>query len=193
MTTPTSASASSASSASKSTATTPTATVQAAPARLADDTAQGKTTIAASVVQKIAGIAAREISGVYAMGGGVSRAFGAIRERIPGGGTGAANIAGVQVEVGEKQAAVDLDIIVEYGASIVDLARAVRRNVITAVERMTGLEVIEVNIAVSDIRIPGAGRHGGPCRACTPARRVTVPHPPSTGGPAYGPDQRRHP
>jgi len=124
------------------------------PARLADDTAQGKTTIAASVVQKIAGIAAREISGVYAMGGGVSRAFGAIRERIPGGGTGVTNIAGVQVEVGEKQAAVDLDLVVEYGASIVDLARAVRRNVITAVEAMTGLEVIEVNIAVNDIHLP---------------------------------------
>ena len=88
------------------------------------------------------------------MGGGVSRAYGAIRERIPGGGTGASNIAGVQVEVGEKQAAVDLDLVVEYGASIVELARAVRRNVITAVERMTGLEVIEVNIAVNDIHLP---------------------------------------
>ena len=131
----------------------PGATV-GSPARLADDTAQGKTTISASVVQKIAGIAAREISGVYAMGGGVSRAFGAIRERIPGGGTGAANISGVQVEVGEKQAAIDLDLVVEYGASIVDLARAVRRNVITAVEAMTGLEVIEVNIAVNDIHLP---------------------------------------
>ena len=153
MTTPTSASASSAPT---STVATPTTTM-GSPARLADDTAQGKTTIAASVVQKIAGIAAREISGVYAMGGGgMSRAFGAIRERIPGGGTGAANIAGVQVEVGEKQAAVDLDIVVEYGASIVDLARAVRRNVITAVERMTGLEVIEVNIAVNDIQLPGS-------------------------------------
>ena len=62
----------------------------------------------------------------------------------------------MQVEVGEKQAAVDLDIVVEYGASIVDLARAVRRNVIAAVERMTGLEVIEVNIAVNDIQLPGA-------------------------------------
>ena len=120
MTTPTSASASSAPT---PTVASPTTTM-GSPARLADDTAQGKTTIAASVVQKIAGIAAREISGVYAMGGGgMSRAFGAIRERIPGGGTGAANIAGVQVEVGEKQAAVDLDIVVEYGASIVDLAR----------------------------------------------------------------------
>src|SRR5689334_13359509 len=141
------------SSASKSTVADPATTV-GPPARLADDTAQGKITIAAAVVQKIAGIAAREISGVYALGGGVSRAFGAIRERIPGGGTGAANVAGVQVEVGEKQAAIDLDIIVEYGASIVDLARAVRRNVITAVEAMTGLEVIEVNIAVNDIHLP---------------------------------------
>jgi uncharacterized alkaline shock family protein YloU len=136
-----------------STIKTPTTTISS-PARLADETTNGKTTIAASVVQKIAGIAAREISGVYSMGGGVSRAFGALRERIPGGGTGGTNIAGVQVEVGEKQAAVDLDIVVEYGASIVELARAVRRNVITAVERMTGLEVIEVNIAVNDIHLP---------------------------------------
>jgi uncharacterized alkaline shock family protein YloU len=140
---------------STTTVTTPTTTV-GSPARLADDTAQGKTTIAASVVQKIAGIAAQEISGVYALGGGMSRAFGAFRERIPGGGTGVANITGVQVEVGEKQAAVDLDLVVEYGATIVDLARAVRRNVITAVERMTGLEVIEVNIAVNDIHLPEA-------------------------------------
>lgn len=130
--------------------------VVAQPARLADETAQGKTTIAASVVQKIAGIAAREIPGVHSMGTGTSRAFGALRERIPGGGT--SSTPGVAVEVGEKQAAVDLEIIVEYGASIVELARAVRRNVISAVEQMTGLEVIEVNIAVNDINLPEAQR-----------------------------------
>ena len=116
--------------------------------------AQGKTTIADTVVSKIAGIAAREVQGVYDLGGGATRVVGALRERIPGASVNRSQ--GVSVEVGEKQAAVDLDIIVEYGASIVDLARAVRRNVITAVERMTGLEVIEVNIAVTDIRIPGA-------------------------------------
>ncbi|AUS77767.1 Asp23/Gls24 family envelope stress response protein [Actinoalloteichus sp. AHMU CJ021] len=120
--------------------------------RTADETTEGKTTISSAVVQKVAGIAAREIGGVYAMGGGVSRAFGALKERIPGGGTSAAT--GVQVEVGEKQAAIDLDLIVEYGVSIVDLARAVRRNVISSVERMTGLDVIEVNIAVNDIQLP---------------------------------------
>ncbi|MDR7303197.1 Asp23/Gls24 family envelope stress response protein [Haloactinomyces albus] len=138
-----------------------------APARLADETSQGKTTIAASVVQKIAGIAAREISGVYAMGGGVSRAFGALRERIPGG-SGTSNVSGVQVEVGEKQAAIDLDIIVEYGVSIVDLARAVRRNVINSVERMCGLEATEVNIAVNDIHLPSEEGEGS--ENSTPSR-----------------------
>ena len=103
------------------------------------------------------------------MGGGVSRAFGAIRERIPGG-SGTSQSAGVQVEVGEKQAAIDLDLIVEYGAGIVELARAVRRNVIAAVEQMTGLEVIEVNIAVNDIHMPGD--ENGDEQAPAPTTRV---------------------
>ncbi|OLR94991.1 Asp23/Gls24 family envelope stress response protein [Actinokineospora bangkokensis] len=132
--------------------TAPATRTGVSPARLADEQAQGKTTIASGVVQKIAGMAAREVSGVHALGGGVSRAFGAIRERIPGAGT--VSTSGVAVEVGEKQAAIDLDVVVEYGAGIVELARAVRRNVITAVERMTGLEVIEVNISVNDIHLP---------------------------------------
>lgn len=139
--------------------------------RPTEQTSQGKTTIAASVVQKIAGIAAREISGVHAMGGGVSRAFGAIRERIPGG-SGTSSTSGVQVEVGEKQAAVDLDIIVEYGASISEIARAVRRNVISGVERMTGLEVIEVNIAVNDIHLPSEEGQDNEGASTGPSSRV---------------------
>jgi uncharacterized alkaline shock family protein YloU len=115
-------------------------------------TGQGKTSIADGVVRKIAGIATREVNGVFNLGSGGTRAFGALRERIPG--SGGPNIAqGVSVEVGERQAAIDLDIVVEYGVGIVDLAQAIRRNVITAVERMTGLEVTEVNIAVDDIHI----------------------------------------
>ena len=113
----------------------------------------GATTIADTVVQKIAGLSAREIAGVHDLGGGAARAFSAIRDRIPG--ASASVGQGVSVEVGEKQAAVDLQLVVEYGVSIADLARAVRRNVITAIERMTGLEVVEVNIAVNDIHIPG--------------------------------------
>ena len=113
---------------------------------------QGNTTIADGVVQKIAGLAAREVSGVYALGGGAARAFGALRERIPGASQTAGQ--GVSVEVGEKQAAVDLDIVTEYGAPIAEIARSVRRNVVNAVEGMTGLQVTEVNIAVNDIHLP---------------------------------------
>ena len=115
-------------------------------------TSQGNTTIADGVVQKIAGLAAREVSGVYALGGGAARAFGALRERIPGASQTAGQ--GVSVEVGEKQAAVDLDIVTEFGAPIAEIARSVRRNVVNAVEGMTGLQVTEVNIAVNDIHLP---------------------------------------
>jgi uncharacterized alkaline shock family protein YloU len=116
-------------------------------------TDQGSTTIADVVVSKVAGLATREVSGVHALGGGAARAFGAIRERIPGASASASQ--GVSVEVGEKQAAIDLQIVVEYGVSIVDLSRVVRRNVIGAVEGMTGLEVVEVNINVTDVYLPG--------------------------------------
>jgi uncharacterized alkaline shock family protein YloU len=115
--------------------------------------ALGKTTIADTVVAKIAGIATREVTGVYDLGGTAARTVGMIRDRIPGSKTNLSQ--GVTVEVGEKQAAVDLQLIVEYGVGIADLAQAVRRNVISAVERMTGLEVTEVNIAVSDIHLEG--------------------------------------
>lgn len=114
-------------------------------------TSHGQTTIADVVVSKIAGLATREISGVYDLGGSASRAVGALRERIPGASTNYSQ--GVSVEVGEKQAAVDLDIIAEYGVSIADLAAGIRRNVIAAIERMTGLEVVEVNITVHDVHV----------------------------------------
>lgn len=116
-------------------------------------TSQGKTAIADSVVSKIAGMAAREVDGVWKMGAGTARAVGSIRERLPGSG-GPSVTSGVTVEVGETQAAIDLDLVVEYGVSIVELAQGVRRNVISAVERMTGLEVTEVNIAVDDVHLP---------------------------------------
>ncbi|GAA1881663.1 Asp23/Gls24 family envelope stress response protein [Lapillicoccus jejuensis] len=112
---------------------------------------KGKTTIADTVVSKIAGIATREVDGVYDLGGNVQRAVGLLRERIPVGSTNLSQ--GVSVEVGEKQAAVDLTIIAEYGVGIADLASGIRRNVIASVERMTGLQVTEVNIAVSDVHI----------------------------------------
>lgn len=113
---------------------------------------RGKTSIADVVVVKIAGMAAREIPGVHDMGGGLSRTLGAVRDRVPG---GRPNVGrGVKVEVGERQTAIDVDLVVEYGAAIADVARDVRENVIAAVERITGLQVVEVNVAVNDVHLP---------------------------------------
>lgn len=116
---------------------------------------RGRTTIADGVVEKIAGLAAREVVGVHAMGSGsgLSRTFGAVRDRVPGGAKSSVS-RGVKAEVGEVQTALDLEIVVDYGVSIRDVARAVRENVVSSVERMTGLEVVEVNIAVSDVKLP---------------------------------------
>ncbi|MEV3987377.1 Asp23/Gls24 family envelope stress response protein [Streptomyces sp. NPDC049837] len=113
---------------------------------------RGRTTIADGVVAKVAGMAAREVDGVHALGGGLARTMGAVRDRVPGGRPGVTR--GVKVEVGERQTAIDLELVVEYGVPIADLAGDVRENVIQAVERMTGLEVVEVNIAVDDVHLP---------------------------------------
>lgn len=137
--------------------TTGSTTSTAAPTAAANgplSTSHGRTTIADVVVSKIAGLAAREVNGVHDLGGNATRAVGALRERIPGASTNYSQ--GVSVEVGEKQAAVDIDIVAEYGVSISDLASGIRRNVIAALERMTGLEVVEVNITVHDVFVATA-------------------------------------
>src|ERR1700683_4411669 len=134
--------------------TATTTSTNASPAtrdRLATD--NGQITVAENVVQKIAGKAWREIAGVHAMGTGGTRAFGAIRERITGS-TGPRVAEGVGVEVAETEAAIDLDIVVEYGISIAELGRSIQRNVKQTVERMTGLGVVRVNIAVDDVYLP---------------------------------------
>lgn len=111
----------------------------------------GSTTIADSVVAKVAGIAAREVRGVYALGGGGARAFGAIRDAV-----NATDLTqGVRVEVGQTQAAADLTLVVEYPMPIHSVAAEVRSAVAGAITRLTGLEVVEVNIEVNDIHVPG--------------------------------------
>jgi len=139
---------------SKTRETSVTTSTNASPAtrnQLATD--DGQISVAQGVVQKIAGKACQEIAGVHAMGTSGARAFGSVRERIPG--SSGPNFAqGVGVEVGETEAAIDLDIVVEYGVAIAELGRSIQRNVKQAVERMTGLRVVEVNIAVDDVYLP---------------------------------------
>lgn len=112
------------------------------------DSGRGITLIEDVVVSKIAGLAAREVSGVHALGGSGARMGSGFREAVAP--------QGVHVEVGERQAAVDVAIVAEYGVAIHDLAEVIRSNIITAVERMTGLQVTEVNVAVHDVHLdPG--------------------------------------
>jgi uncharacterized alkaline shock family protein YloU len=126
-------------------ATTPTpATPAAAATALPVSTTLGKTTINDGVVAKVAGIAARESRGVCALGGG------AAREAV----AGADQSQGINVEVGEKQVAVDVTIVAEYPAPLQDVADGVRDNVISAVETIVGLEVTEVNVTVNDVHLP---------------------------------------
>jgi uncharacterized alkaline shock family protein YloU len=117
---------------------------------------QGSTTIADGVVAKIAALAAREVDGVAELGGALAGALGSVVGRIRGGGSDAPQTAGVGVEVGQTQAAVDLSLKVLYPASIYEVANSVRQNVIDRIQGMTGLQVVEVNIAVVDLVFPGA-------------------------------------
>lgn len=115
----------------------------------------GTTHIADTVVAKIAGIATREIPGVHSMGSGFARRVGQLRAMVPGQAENGGSTQGVAVEVGEKEAAIDLDVVTYYGESITEVSEAVRRNIIDRVEGMTGLQVVEVNINVDDIFVEG--------------------------------------
>ncbi|MFA6850569.1 MAG: Asp23/Gls24 family envelope stress response protein [Selenomonadaceae bacterium] len=107
----------------------------------------GSIRIADEVVSIIAGLAATEVDGIAGMSGGL---VGGIAEML-----GKKNFAkGVKVEVGEREAAVDLYIIVKYGVRIPDVALAVQENVKQAIETMTGLTVVEVNIHVQGVGFP---------------------------------------
>lgn len=113
---------------------------------------RGQTTIADVVVTKVASVAAREVGGVHDLGGGVTRAVGSVTQRV---GVGDERTQGVSVEVGEREAAVDLTIVIEYGESIPRVSQAVRDNVIKRIEGITGLKVAEVNVTVNDLYFPG--------------------------------------
>lgn len=124
--------------------------VRATPLPSSDGSAAGRTTIADDVVAKVAGIAAREVPGVYALGGGGARALGALRDVV-----NATDLTqGVKVEVGETQAAADITIVVEYPAPIQEVAQGVRTAVASAITHLVGLQVVEVNVDVNDVRLP---------------------------------------
>lgn len=110
----------------------------------------GRTIISETAVAKVAGIAARSVPGVYSLGSGPSRALGAIRDAVGS----SDHAAGVRAEVGETQVAVDISLVASYGTPLHSLANEVRAAVYRAVEELVGLQVIEVNVEVTDVYVP---------------------------------------
>jgi uncharacterized alkaline shock family protein YloU len=115
---------------------------------------RGTTTIADEVVEKIAGIAAREVPGVYDLGGDVARVFASVRDRIGlGDDEREHGNRGVRVRLEGTTAAVQVTLVIEYGFVLYSVAEKVRANVIGAVENLLGLEVTAVDIVVDDVHV----------------------------------------
>lgn len=113
-------------------------------------TAVGKTTINHAVIAKVAGIAARDVPGVHALGGGAARVIGSIRNAM-----NSTDLSqGISVEVGETQVAVDVIIVADYPVPLQGVADGVRSSIIDAIETLVGLQVTEVNVTVDDVFIP---------------------------------------
>jgi uncharacterized alkaline shock family protein YloU len=119
--------------------------------------ATGRTVVHEAAVAKVAAAAARQVAGVHSLGTGPSRALGAIRDAVAQ--NPADHAAGVRAEVGQEQAAVDVTLVASYGVPLQALAERVRAAVYRAVEELTGLDVIEVNVEIADVFI-GEARQG---------------------------------
>jgi uncharacterized alkaline shock family protein YloU len=112
-------------------------------------TDMGSIQIAPEVIEIIAGLATVEVNGVAGMSGGFA---GGIAELL-----GRKNLSkGVKVEVGQKEAAIDVNIIIEYGNRIPEVASSIQQNVKNAIESMTGLNVVEVNVHIHDVHFKGS-------------------------------------
>lgn len=113
---------------------------------------RGTTRIDDEVVEKIAGIAARDVAGVHDLGGDAARFFSAVRERV---GLGEERgKRGVSVRLDGDEARINVSLVVEYGVRVHPVTVAVRAAIITAVQEMLDLNVVEVDIVVNDVHVP---------------------------------------
>ncbi|MFC4302645.1 Asp23/Gls24 family envelope stress response protein [Cohnella boryungensis] len=104
----------------------------------------GTIEIAPEVIEVIAGLATVEVDGVAGMSGGLSSGIAEL--------LGRKNLSkGVKVEVGQREAAVDVSVIVQYGRKIPEISTEIQRNVKRSIESMTGLHVVEVNVHIHDV------------------------------------------
>lgn len=105
----------------------------------------GKVVFAPDVIATIANLAAAEVEGVSGLGGGFADSITGIF------GGKKSYTKGVRVEVGTEEVAVDLSINVKYGCKIQDVSNDVQSEVKNAIEMMTGLRVVEVNVFVQSV------------------------------------------
>ena len=113
-----------------------------------DATNMGIVKISDEVVEVIAGLAAADVKGVVGMSDSLASGISHVL-------SGKKNLAkGVKVNVGEDSASIDLNLVVQYGVRIPEIAASVQENVKRAVESMTGLNVSGVNIYVQNVILP---------------------------------------
>lgn len=116
------------------------------------ETDNGRTVIHSDVVAKIAGMAMREVDGVYSLAPyGAGQVLTRLTSRVSG---KQMRELGIHVETGKVEAAVDARVIVRYGHSIIDTSQAIRDRVTERLSQMTGLRVVEVNVEVVDLHFP---------------------------------------
>ncbi|MBN2624020.1 MAG: Asp23/Gls24 family envelope stress response protein [Acidimicrobiales bacterium] len=111
---------------------------------------KGRIHIADEVVEKVAALAAMEVDGVADLGGDIARAVESVRERIGIGNK--RGDQGVKADVSGHEVTVNVTIMVEFGHVVMDVARQVQANVAAQTNRMLGLDVLEVNVTVDDVR-----------------------------------------
>ena len=114
---------------------------------------QGSTDVLPAVVQKVAAFAARELPGVVDLGGSTSRAVSSVRQTLTG--SSGESTAGVRVDMEGDTASIGLDVAIEYGVGARELVRSLRRHVPEAVGEIAGVTVTELNIVITDVRLPG--------------------------------------
>ncbi|MGH9209703.1 MAG: Asp23/Gls24 family envelope stress response protein [Acidimicrobiales bacterium] len=117
---------------------------------------KGRIEVADEVVEKVAGLAATEVPGVADLGGDIERALESVRDRIGIGNK--RGDQGIKARITGREVTIDVTIMIQYGHVVMDVARNVKLNVARQTNRMLGLNVVEVNVTVDDIKMPETER-----------------------------------
>lgn len=130
---------------------------------------KGRVHIEDTVIEKVAALASQDVAGVAGLGGYPARVPDTARDRPAIGDM--ARVQGARARIEDRQAWVDVVIVIEYGVVVMDVANAVKANVAHALSHMLGLRVAEVNVSITDVQMPRATRQGAHAVGATDAGR----------------------